>query len=311
MARGQQVVVPRNRMVGKRGFQQHGPFALPVPVTVQGSRHVTAHVSPDDYERVANNKWRLDKSSGYAVRNMSAKERVGSGFKGHANTKLFMHVENFFHGYQQGGGKIPQGFSHPLSPYHMTGPSGGKLKKRFAVDHANNNRLDATRGNLRLLTWQENGMNKVNNTGYRGVNKARKGYKTVLQLNGKRISGGVHATKEHAALGYNKLLKKHKVKYGKPNSFAVTPSKKMHAEVNAAMQGRKKARKSGATKRVAKGTSTRRMQGRRPSKIGQLVTVRQTNVRSKQGKVSIRKRHMMRVGRKTHHGVGHLIKRGR
>jgi hypothetical protein len=304
MAKVQNVSAPRNRTVGARGFTQHGPMGIPVPVTVRGQKSVSALVSPDDYHRTSQHKWRLDKSSGYAVRNMSASERIGSGFRGHANTKVFMHVENFFHGYQQSGGKIPRGFSHPLSPYHMTGPRGGTLKKKlFAVDHANNNRLDNTRRNTRLLTWAENAMNRINTSGYRGVTKAKGGYKAVMQYNGKRIATKTMPTKEHAALGYNKMLKKHKVKYGKPNVFGTAPSRKVHAEVNAAMSKRKK---KAASKKT---TRQRTALAKAPSKVGTFVSVKAAVVRSKRtGKSTMRKRHRMRVGKKGH-GVGHHVHR--
>lgn len=79
------------------------------------------------------------------------------------------------------------------------------------VDHANGNKLDNTRGNLRICNQSQNTANarkrKTNKSGYKGVSLDNRNpnYKWVANLtkNYKHIYVGAYKTKEQAAKAYN------------------------------------------------------------------------------------------------------------
>lgn len=78
------------------------------------------------------------------------------------------------------------------------------------IDHINGNKLDNRKSNLRICTRQENGrnINYIKSTsGYRGVYKAKKRWKSTIKFNGKIIYIGSFKLKEDGALAYNKKAK--------------------------------------------------------------------------------------------------------
>lgn len=80
------------------------------------------------------------------------------------------------------------------------------------VDHINHNRLDNRKENLRLCTRTENNQNKTgtNRLGYKGVTLTRNYYyNAALRNNKRKVHIGNFATKELAALAYNRAAEKY------------------------------------------------------------------------------------------------------
>lgn len=75
------------------------------------------------------------------------------------------------------------------------------------IDHKNGDKLDNTRGNLRLATRSQNRanakLNKNNKTGFRGVLYRRGKYTASIRKNGKLMTLGTFEEKEDAARMYN------------------------------------------------------------------------------------------------------------
>lgn len=85
------------------------------------------------------------------------------------------------------------------------------------VDHANMDRLDNRRSNLRIATCSENTHNKQklarNKTGFKGVSKTPQGtFRACLGLNKRVLSIGIFKTAEAAHAAYSKAAAIH---YGK------------------------------------------------------------------------------------------------
>ncbi len=86
----------------------------------------------------------------------------------------------------------------------------------LCIDHINGNRLDNTKTNLRLVTYQENQFNKKLNKNkthgviYKGVdfNKASKKYRAYIYFNYKSIHLGYFSSQEEAAIAYNEKANK-------------------------------------------------------------------------------------------------------
>ncbi len=78
------------------------------------------------------------------------------------------------------------------------------------IDHKDGDGLNNQKRNLRFCTNSQNLMNsrtrKDNSSGFKGVTYHRKNkkWRTQLHLDGKSISAGCHATKEQAAMAYNR-----------------------------------------------------------------------------------------------------------
>jgi hypothetical protein len=81
------------------------------------------------------------------------------------------------------------------------------------VDHANRNKLDNRRLNLRESTQSQNMMNASlrsdNTSGYRGVRKMRDKWQAVINLKAGQHCIGTYKSKEQAALMYDTAAKKH------------------------------------------------------------------------------------------------------
>lgn len=73
------------------------------------------------------------------------------------------------------------------------------------VDHANRNRLDCTRSNLRRSNYSLNKANSKphNKRRYKGVRKSFNKYRATIVYNGKQIHLGMHNNEEEAAIAYN------------------------------------------------------------------------------------------------------------
>lgn len=84
-------------------------------------------------------------------------------------------------------------------------------KQGFIIDHKDHNGLNNQRNNLRYATQEQNSFNRRmrldNSSGYKGVSWAEtsKKWRVQLQAGGTKRNGGLHNTKEEAALAYNKL----------------------------------------------------------------------------------------------------------
>jgi HNH endonuclease len=77
------------------------------------------------------------------------------------------------------------------------------------MDHRNRDKLDNRRANLRVCTTQQNNRNismrKDNTSGYKGVflDKSTGHWRPVVYVNGKSMTFGQYADKQHAALAYD------------------------------------------------------------------------------------------------------------
>lgn len=91
------------------------------------------------------------------------------------------------------------------------------------IDHANGNKLDNSRDNLRLATRAQNQYNRdknSNNTsGYKGVTSSPDGCKWVARIrtDGIRKNLGTYDSKEQAALVYDIAAKKYQGEFAKFN----------------------------------------------------------------------------------------------
>ncbi len=94
----------------------------------------------------------------------------------------------------------------------------GQIPPMFQLDHADGNRLNNTRENLRLCTSAEN-MANIPRDKYKGSSKYKgvawdkrpnrsKPWKAQISINDKTRHLGVYATEEEAAKAYDKAAKK-------------------------------------------------------------------------------------------------------
>lgn len=80
-------------------------------------------------------------------------------------------------------------------------------------DHINHETLDNQDENLRNCTMTESNrnrrINKNNTSGYKGVSRFGKKWRTVLQIGGKKVFSGFYENLEEAARAYDDAAKKH------------------------------------------------------------------------------------------------------
>ena len=93
--------------------------------------------------------------------------------------------------------------------------------KGLEVDHINGDKLDNRKSNLRIVTGQQNKMNRLayknNKLGLKGVCKDGKKYKATIKKNGIKKHIGLFNTPEEAARAYDKEAKKAFGEYARPN----------------------------------------------------------------------------------------------
>lgn len=83
------------------------------------------------------------------------------------------------------------------------------------IDHINRNPKDNRRNNLRVVTYQENCMNrgisKANTSGYKGVVwvTADQKWRSQIKINGKNIVLGYHDDPKEGGILYNKAAYEH------------------------------------------------------------------------------------------------------
>jgi hypothetical protein len=91
------------------------------------------------------------------------------------------------------------------------------------LDHINGNGLDNRKANLRIVTRQQNAMNKGpnknNTTGFKGVcfDKSRGKYIVGVKVNYRRINLGRYETAEEAARVYDKAARKYHGEFARLN----------------------------------------------------------------------------------------------
>lgn len=89
-----------------------------------------------------------------------------------------------------------------------------KVSALYNVDHADNNGLNNTKSNLRIVTQQENNMNtapqKNNTIGYKGVySDGKNKFVARISMNYKNIHIGIFEDKETAAKVYDSVVRFH------------------------------------------------------------------------------------------------------
>jgi len=85
----------------------------------------------------------------------------------------------------------------------------GKPLGKLQIDHANRNRLDNRKCNLRVVSSRGNSGNKKNKskTGYVGVYRGKNRFSAMIRINGKLVHLGSRDTPEEAARLYDACLR--------------------------------------------------------------------------------------------------------
>lgn len=93
----------------------------------------------------------------------------------------------------------------------------------FETDHVNGNKLDNRRKNLRACTVSQNqwncGISKSNTSGFKGVHRSRKRWKTCIRVNGDLMYIGTFDTPIEAARAYNAAAIKYHGEFAKLNEI--------------------------------------------------------------------------------------------
>ncbi len=98
------------------------------------------------------------------------------------------------------------------------------------IDHINMNTLDNRRANLRKVTQSQNminaGIRSTNTSGFKGVcylnrSDMKSKWLATIWKDGKQVHLGTHATKEEAALAYNKAAIELHGKYARLNQVDI------------------------------------------------------------------------------------------
>lgn len=97
-------------------------------------------------------------------------------------------------------------------------------KKGEEIDHINGQKLNCCKHNLRIVTRQQNQMNrkkqlKPSCSKYKGVSwkKSTNKWSSAIGINGRMIHLGYFFNEEDAARTYDNAVKKYFGEYGKPN----------------------------------------------------------------------------------------------
>ena len=151
-----------------------------IPVWHKGQIVAHAHVDDQDVDRISAHRWSLH-NRGYAI--------TGGG-----STKMLMHRMVLGLESERGSGR-------------------GSGASRPQVDHISGDKLDNRRGNLRVVTNQQNHENRQTVAGisrYRGVyfNKAQGRWFARAKVGGKTHWGGAHDSELEAAFAAWELRKR-------------------------------------------------------------------------------------------------------
>ncbi|DBB15910.1 TPA: hypothetical protein ACH3X3_003507 [Trebouxia sp. C0006] len=84
----------------------------------------------------------------------------------------------------------------------------GDVPDGYQVDHIDNNPLNNTRSNLRLVTARQNLLNRYtpNEIGYAGVSQVRERYQARVVVNGKHVYVGIYDMPEEAAMMRDEIM---------------------------------------------------------------------------------------------------------
>lgn len=138
-----------------------------IPLYNRAQRALFAIVDDDDFERLIDYRWRLN-SKGYAIRSYSVDGK---------EILVALHREI------------------------MQPPPG------LVVDHIDHDKLNNTRANLRIITQQQNLMNrrlfKNSTTGFKGVTYQHGKWLVRIEKDGQIIQLGFHTDLKTAALVYD------------------------------------------------------------------------------------------------------------
>jgi len=156
-----------------------------------------AIIDDDDYDKIKNYKWFLD--------------RLG-------------YAEASHHNINEADGK-----RGGIKMHHLIMNS----KKGQTIDHKNRNKLDNRKENLRFCTKQQNRWNtefkKKRPSGYIGVIQRKIGFEAVININKKYIVIGRYKTAEEAAIAFNNKAKKERGEFAVlnvvPNEANIKPVK--------------------------------------------------------------------------------------
>lgn len=87
------------------------------------------------------------------------------------------------------------------------------------VDHINGNGLDCRRSNMRIVTLQQNNMNRgirvSNRSGMKGVSRQGNRFRAEIQSAGRKTYLGLFATPEEAHAAYCAAIATHHSEYGR------------------------------------------------------------------------------------------------
>ena len=99
------------------------------------------------------------------------------------------------------------------------------VSNKFQVDHIDNNRLNNQKNNLRIVTQQQNNMNRIKgkncSSKYKGVSKAkdRNTWRAAIRFNKKYIHIGCFLNEKDAAGAYNDKARELFGKYANLNKI--------------------------------------------------------------------------------------------
>jgi hypothetical protein len=142
-------------------------------------------------------EWRaIPEFEDYEVSNLGNVRRVGKlnnlKQQTHPNQRIIVYL-------YKNGDKYTKQLHRLIAECFIENPN-----KYECVDHINRNPLDNRIENLRWCTISQNNHNKVfiNKSGFMGVCKHRRKYKSIIHINGKQCNLGHYDTPEEAHAAY-------------------------------------------------------------------------------------------------------------
>jgi hypothetical protein len=138
--------------------------------------------------------------------------------------EYLMQWKWYYHGHYAGrnlpraNGKQRNIFMHPVIAGLL-----GLHKGHLDIDHADGNKLNNQRANLRIATRSQNKGNGVryvtNTTGFKGVTQFRDKWMARIQLDGKRVYLKCWGTPKEAALAYNEAASRYFGQFARLNTL--------------------------------------------------------------------------------------------